>query len=69
MTPYERLLAEQIPTGQFGGERPAAGTWSSVSQAQHRANMEHALDGWEYAEDTREPTSTRHLHAVRTEAA
>ncbi|MFF3398274.1 hypothetical protein ACFYW6_07145 [Streptomyces sp. NPDC002659] len=69
MTPYERLLAEQIPTGTFGGERPPAPTWSPTAQAQHVADLEAALDGWEYAEHTRQPQTTRHLQLAQEPAA
>lgn len=64
MTPYERLMAEQIPTGTFGGERPPAPTWSPTAQAQHRADLDNALNTWTYAEHTRTTPTTRHLHAL-----
>jgi hypothetical protein len=50
MTPYERLMAEAIPTGTFGRARPAqprtadsAPAWTPEEQAAHRAELEAAL--------------------------
>ncbi|BCM70904.1 hypothetical protein L0F81_25035 [Streptomyces tricolor] len=50
MTPYERLMAEAIPTGTFGHVRPARGSstepapaWTPEEQAAHRAELEAAL--------------------------
>ncbi|WP_181785367.1 hypothetical protein [Streptomyces phytophilus] len=49
-TPYERLLAEELPTGQFGGPRPDTHpqgelprTTSPIEAATHRAELEQAL--------------------------
>jgi hypothetical protein len=59
MTPLERLLQEEIPTGTFGGARPArtarqpAATPPQLAAA-HRHELEEALD--------HQPT--RHLHPV-----
>lgn len=68
MTPYERLLAEQIPTGTFGDARPptdpASRAWTAQEQLDHRRTLDNALDGWEYAEHTRQPATTRHLAPV-----
>ncbi|MGA5424555.1 hypothetical protein [Streptomyces lavendulocolor] len=76
MTPYERLLAEAIPTGTFGDAQPAphrpqptSRPWTAQEQLDHRRALETALDGWEYAEDTRTPHTTRHLHPVHDTAA
>lgn len=66
MSPLERLLAEELPTGTFGASRPAQ-TPSRASQcptgpdpraAEHRAELEAALDGWDY------DRPRRHLHPV-----
>ncbi|MFF4090361.1 hypothetical protein ACFYY9_26295 [Streptomyces nigra] len=50
MTPYERLMAEAIPTGTFGHARPTtrhtaepAARWTPQEQAAHRAELEAAL--------------------------
>jgi hypothetical protein len=53
MTPLERLLAEELPTGTFGHARPPAPDrrlarpWTPEEQAEHRAVLEEALDGWQ----------------------
>lgn len=49
MTPYERLMAEAIPTGTFGHARPArqpqpAARWTPEEQAAHLAALEAELD-------------------------
>lgn len=64
MTPYERLMAEEIPV------RPAPPDshtlWTPEEQARHVADLLNALDGWTYDRDR------RHLRIVNepsTEAA
>jgi hypothetical protein len=54
VTPYERLMAEAIPTGTFGHARPTrrhkaapAPAWTPEQQAAHRADLDAALDGFE----------------------
>ncbi|WHM30270.1 hypothetical protein OH540_09565 [Streptomyces sp. BPPL-273] len=54
MTPYERLMAEALPTGTFGRARTAptreaapASRWTPEEQAAHRAELEAALVGFE----------------------
>ncbi|MFF3928194.1 hypothetical protein [Streptomyces hirsutus] len=54
MTPYERLMAEAVPTGTFGRARPVQGrrtesapAWRPEEQARHRAELEAALNGFE----------------------
>lgn len=54
MTPFERLMAEAVPTGTFGRTRPArqqqaesAPAWTPEEQARHRAELEAALAGTE----------------------
>jgi hypothetical protein len=54
MTPYERLMAEALPTGTFGHARPAtrrnaqpSPAWTPEQQAAHRAELDAALDGFE----------------------
>ncbi|KMS79574.1 hypothetical protein ACH49_12160 [Streptomyces leeuwenhoekii] len=60
---YERLMAEAIPTGTFGGARPASNRavaarsaetvprWTPEEQARHRAELDAALDGWEWDDE------------------
>jgi hypothetical protein len=50
MTPYERLMAEAVPTGTFGRARPTttrraepAPAWTPEEQAAHRAELEAAI--------------------------
>lgn len=50
MTPYERLMAEAIPTGTFGRARPTrrdntepAPAWTPDEQADHLAALEAAI--------------------------
>ncbi|GAA2686274.1 hypothetical protein GCM10010400_58230 [Streptomyces aculeolatus] len=55
-TPYERLLAEEIPTGQFGGPIPDQPQpphlpdhlepTTKEDQIRHYAALAHALAGW-----------------------
>lgn len=76
MTPLERLMAEQIPTGTFGDalpptSRPQPNTrpWTAQEQLDHRRALDNALNGWEYAEHTRPAHTTRHLHIAEQPAA
>ncbi|MFP8960005.1 hypothetical protein ACLIYP_05445 [Streptomyces nanhaiensis] len=59
MSPLERLYAEEWPTGQWGGPRPAPAAGPDPLAADHRADLEAALDGWH--------PPRRHLHAVPNE--
>ena len=70
MTPYERLLAEEIPTGTFGHAAPpppGPRRWTAIEQAEHRRTLDEALDSWEWNRDERR-TERRHLRLVDTEA-
>lgn len=64
MTPLERLLMEELPTGQWGGPRPnqrprtRLPAISPEDAAHHLAELAAALAGWEYDRDH------RHLQAV-----
>jgi hypothetical protein len=58
VTPYERLMAEAVPTGTFGRARPTtqqhtgtAPAWTPTQQARHLAELEAALDGFELADE------------------
>jgi hypothetical protein len=80
MTPYERLMAEALPTGTFGHARPAqrrgaqpAPAWSPQEQARHLAELDAALDGWQdpsetAARDRQRPRRPR-LRVIASEAA
>lgn len=64
MTPLERLLLEAIPVRPDRPEsapKPAREPWTPEEQAQHRADLDEALDGWTYDEPRR-----RHLRLVDT---
>ena len=70
MTPYERLMAEAIPTGTFGhaappppGPRP----WTAIEQREHAASLDAALEGWEWNRETRRE-ERRHLRLVEDPA-
>lgn len=54
MTPYERLMAEAVPTGTFGHARPPkhqrtepAPRWTPEEQARHLAVLEAELDAYD----------------------
>ena len=72
MTPYERLMAEAIPDGTFGGAREPAATVRRKSPggpalerppdpnaAEHRRRLLAGLD-----EARKPPATARHLRAV-----
>ncbi|MGW3563566.1 hypothetical protein ACWDSL_06635 [Streptomyces sp. NPDC000941] len=67
MTPLERLLAEELPTGTFGGARPRPEhrppTWTPTPAPvaeEHCRVLLAALGGWEFGEHD------RHLRVVST---
>ena len=69
MTPYERLMAEAIPVRPPPAPKPTeqkttAEPWTPEEQAQHRAELMEALDGWHWDDDTR-ASERRHLRIVR----
>lgn len=70
MTALERLLAEAVPTGTFGDAQPTTPRsseprrWTPAEQAAHYAALADGIDGWEYAEHTRLPHTTRHLYVI-----
>lgn len=71
MTPYERLMAEQIPvrpTPANPRPRPTepASHWTPEEQAEHRRILLEALDGWHWDED---PRHLRLIHDAGTNAA
>lgn len=66
LNPLERLLLEAIPTRPAPAlkttPKPAAEPWTPEEQAQHRADLLEALDGWRYDRPRR-----RHLRLVDTQ--
>lgn len=74
-TPYERLMAEEIPTGTFGHAQPPrpperhTRPWTPEEQAQHVATLLAALDGWESQDhhDIRKRERHRHLRLIQTD--
>jgi hypothetical protein len=69
VTPLERLLLEAIPTRPASAlkpaPKPAAEPWTPEEQAQHRADLDEALDGWTYGREQRR--DGRHLWLVDTD--
>jgi hypothetical protein len=67
VTPYERLLAEELPTGTFGRALPpreGPREWTALEQAEHLAVLETALDGWHWDRPARADVRRRHLRLV-----
>ncbi|SDM47238.1 hypothetical protein SAMN04487981_101633 [Streptomyces sp. cf386] len=68
-TPYERLMAEAIPTGKFGYPPPPSDPhkrpWTPHEQAEHRRIADEAVADWHDPSDRAE--QKRHLHLVPTE--
>lgn len=71
-TPYERLMAEELPTGTFGHAlppkpppRPPGIPWTPEEQAQHVADMLRGIAGWTYSEP--DPEEEPHLRLVEDE--
>jgi hypothetical protein len=47
---YERLLAEELPTGTFGHALPPPSgprAWTALEQAEHVAVLLEAVNGWQ----------------------
>lgn len=84
MTPFERLMAEELPTGTFGDAprtdirrhvKPAARAHYTVANptsptlaAEHCRVLDAALDGWAYDEPTRD-AERRHLRLLTDQQA
>ena len=68
MTPYERLMAEAIPTGTFGDghpdkhPKPHTEPWTVQEQAQHLRTLNAALEGWKDPSDQAERDRDRYWH-------
>lgn len=70
MTPYERLMAEAIPTRPAPAPAPSpSAPWTPEQQAQHQADLLGALNGWHWEADTSLSTRRRHLRLIRRAAA
>ena len=71
MTPYERLLAESIPTRPPPIPTPGPSSpWTPEEQAQHWADLNTAIADWHWQDDTRIGKRRRHLQLLRqTDAA
>jgi len=70
MTPLDRLLAEELPTGQVPDYHPGTPTaraartpWTPEEQARHRADLIAALDERPLRVGRRAKPA-RHLHAI-----
>ncbi|MFG3154254.1 hypothetical protein ACGF7W_19670 [Streptomyces sp. NPDC048219] len=70
-TPYERLMAEGVPTGTFGyalPPRPREGRpipgWTPEEQGQHLADLLAALVGWQATDERAERKRGRHLRLI-----
>ena len=71
MNPYERLMAEAIPTGHFGYPPPPSDPhkrpWTALEQAEHRQTLDEALNGWTDPSEraTRDRHRPRRLHLIK----
>jgi hypothetical protein len=61
-TPYERLMAEAIPTRP--PTKPSNEPWTPEEQAQHLADLLDALDGWHSTDERDIRKRQRHLRLV-----
>jgi len=68
MTPYERLMAESIPT-RPARPKPANEPWTPEEQAKHWADLNEAIAGWHWEGDTSLSAKRRHLRLVRQATA
>jgi len=65
MTPYERLMAEEIPVRPAPPPAPGpSAPWTPEEQAQHLADLLAALDNWHWQDETR---ISRHLRLINTQ--
>lgn len=66
MNAYERLMAEAIPTRPPPPPPSTQRPWTPEEQAQHRADLMEALDGWHSTDprDTRKRKQPRQLRLV-----
>jgi hypothetical protein len=52
VSPLDRLLAEAIPTRPDPAPKPAHEPWTVEEQTQHLADLNAALEGWHWQDDT-----------------
>lgn len=64
MTPYERPLAEAIPTRPPPAPKTTS-HWTPEEQARHLADLNEAIRDWHWADDTRVSERRRHLRLLR----
>lgn len=70
MSPLDRLLAEELPTGTFGHAQPPQPAprpirpWTPEEQARHWAELGEALEGWHWEGGTSRRSRRRHLRAL-----
>lgn len=70
MTPYERLLTEQIPTRPAPAEPrprrvPPGHRWTAEEQDQHWAELCDAIRDWRWEGDTSLSAKRKHLRIAR----
>jgi len=63
VTPLQRLLQEEIPVRP--APAPQRTPWTPEQQAQHRADLLTAVDGWHWTDDTSLSAKRRHLRLIR----
>jgi hypothetical protein len=67
VTPFERLMAETIPSRPAPADpRPA---WTAAQQAQHWADLQAAIADWHWEGDTSLSAKRRHLRLLRQQDA
>jgi hypothetical protein len=70
VTPYERLMAEAIPTRPTPPPAPEPPhPWTPEEQAQHRQDLANAISNWHWTDDTSLSKKRRHLRLVRQQNA
>jgi len=68
VTPYDRLMAEEIPVRPTPPPAPGPPrSWTPEEQAQHQADLLTAINGWHWQDDPRVSTRRRgHLRLIET---
>ncbi|MFF4489470.1 hypothetical protein ACFY0F_23725 [Streptomyces sp. NPDC001544] len=67
-TAYDRLMAETIPT-RPDAPPPPIRPWTPEEQAQHWADLQAAISGWHWEDDTSLSAKRRHLRLIRQSEA
>lgn len=68
-TPYERLMAEDIPTRPPPAPKPAPEPWTPEEQARHWTDLQQAIRDWHWKDDTSLSSKRRHLRLIRQSQA